>query len=120
MKTTSLLTLVGEGSSLTICRLSLNERHYYFSVPEDNPAVLPNSGLRELYPDFKKLWEGLEADPFQFFPETDHPLPEDIAIYLKEQFEDKKQRKELNVFLVERWEKCLMETTMDGTCSKTG
>ena len=109
MKTTSLITLVGEGSSLTICRLSLNERQYYFSVPEDNLAVLPNSGLRDLYPNFEKLWNGFEFDPFQFFPETDHPLPEDIATFLTDLFKAKKRQKELHVFLVERWEECLFK-----------
>lgn len=107
MKTTALITLVGEGSSLTICRLSLNERHYYFSVPEDNPAGLPNSGLRDLYSDFEKLWQDLEFDPFLHLPQTEQPLPEHILNFMKGQFESKKQEIKLDTFLQKQWQKCL-------------
>ncbi|TRZ47494.1 hypothetical protein D3A96_01955 [Robertkochia marina] len=92
--------------------------NYYFSVPEDDDPQTPNTGLRDLHPNFEKIWNTLEFDPFFCFPETNQPLPEDIVLFLQEKFQIKKQQQELNVFLAEQWEECLVQIRESGVESR--
>ncbi|WP_224488044.1 hypothetical protein [Robertkochia flava] len=107
MKAKKILTLTDDGKSITINELTLGDQQYYFWFTGEFYDEVPKRGKGKLYPDFETLWDAFAFDPFQVFPEIPRPLPSAIREFLNVRFLEKEKRREMHVFLVERWGACL-------------
>lgn len=113
MKPTKILSLLTDNGTLGIALLEIHELTYYFVFNETEDDMEPLPGEARLYSDFESLWNDCDTDPFEFFPGSGKDLPASVNDFLRTEFNQKKQLRELNVFLIERWTQCLYSSMED-------
>ncbi|MBL7471352.1 hypothetical protein [Robertkochia sediminum] len=113
MKPKKILTLLTEGGTLGIAQIEIKELCYYYVYDQNGDTEVPRPEPDFLHASFESLWASFECDPFQYFPGSGQALPEAVNDFLRVEFREKEQLRELNVFLVERWTQCLYSTVAD-------